>query len=88
MGFKHAFAEANIDGDFADDTWEFKDTSSGTEAEDQTGKSNAERPTEVDKTDYLVFFSKLKGELTLVAFCQLEKLKVCVVINIYPLPTH
>lgn len=69
------------DGDFDDDSWEFKAAFSGTVRENQIsnpahGDSHMKYSTKVEQKDYEDFYSKLKDGLFLVAQCHLDNLKV------------
>jgi hypothetical protein len=76
--------ESNLAGDsddFDDDSWEFKDASSGIRAEDQAsfiglGEPNTKYSTKIELNDYVDFFCKLKEELHFLALCHLDNLKV------------
>ncbi|KAJ6775365.1 hypothetical protein OIU79_018522 [Salix purpurea] len=75
--------ESNLAGDnddFDDDSWEFKDASSGTRAEDQVsfiglGEANTDCSSKTELNDYVDFFCKLKEELHCLALCHLDNLK-------------
>eukprot|EP00258_Populus_trichocarpa_P023456 XP_024439475.1 dentin sialophosphoprotein isoform X1 [Populus trichocarpa] len=75
--------ESNLAGDsddFDDDSWEFKDASSGIRAEDQAsfiglGEPNTKYSTKIELNDYVDFFCKLKEELHFLALCHLDNLK-------------
>ncbi|KAJ6397575.1 hypothetical protein OIU77_018564 [Salix suchowensis] len=69
----NAVMESNLAGDsddFDDDSWEFKDASSGTRAEDQAsfiglGEANTDCSSKTELNDYVDFFCKLKGRIAL-----------------------
>ncbi|CAK7340730.1 unnamed protein product [Dovyalis caffra] len=79
----NAVIESNLAGDgddFDDDSWEFKDASSGTRAEDQSsfvglGEPNTKYSTKIELDDYMDFFYKLKEELHFLALSHLDNLK-------------
>uniref|UniRef100_A0A6N2L408 Synergin gamma C-terminal domain-containing protein n=1 Tax=Salix viminalis TaxID=40686 RepID=A0A6N2L408_SALVM len=79
----NAVMESNLAGDsddFDDDSWEFKDASSGTRAEDQAsfiglGEANTDCSSKTELNDYVDFFCKLKEELHCLALCHLDNLK-------------
>lgn len=68
------------DGDFDDDSWEFKGSFSRSIGESQTstpadGDSHIKYSTNVEQKEYADFYSKLKDELYVVARCHLDNLK-------------
>lgn len=68
------------DGDFDDDSWEFKGSFSRSIGESQTltpadGDSHIRYSTNVELKEYADFYSKLKDELYVVARCHLDNLK-------------
>lgn len=80
---------ANDNDNFDDDSWEFKDASSGTKAEDQAsvpglGESQTKCSTKIELNDYVDFFSKLKEELQFVALFHLDNLKVGSLVKFSP----
>ncbi|KAJ4822795.1 hypothetical protein Tsubulata_039471 [Turnera subulata] len=70
----------NANDDFDDDSWEFKDASSGPRAADQPsvlfhGECHRTYSTRLELNDFVDFFSKLKLELHFVAQSHLDNLK-------------
>lgn len=68
------------DGDFDDDSWEFKGSLSRSIGESQTSTpadedSHIRYSTDVELQEYADFYSKLKDELYVVARCHLDNLK-------------
>lgn len=71
----------NIDDDFDEDSWDFKDAVSGTRAEDQSSDidlvdSQKTLSTTLELNDCVDFYCKLKDELCSVVLCRLDNLKV------------
>ncbi|KAH9755005.1 hypothetical protein KPL71_015629 [Citrus sinensis] len=68
------------DGDFDDDSWEFKGSFSRSIGESQTstpadGDSHIKYSTDMEQKEYADFYSRLKDELYVVARCHLDNLK-------------
>lgn len=79
------------DGDFDDDSWEFKGSLSRSIGESQTSTpadedSHIRYSTDVELKEYADFYSKLKDELYVVARCHLDNLKVGRFVNIFTFP--
>ncbi|CAK9160131.1 unnamed protein product [Ilex paraguariensis] len=77
------FDSNSVDGgdDFGDGSWEFKDASSQTRAENQTfflslGDAHQNISPKLKLNNYVDFYCKLKDELCFVARCHLDGLKV------------
>lgn len=71
----------NIDDDFDEDSWDFKDAVSGTRAEDHSSDidlvdSQKTLSTTLELNDCVDFYCKLKDELCSVVLCRLDNLKV------------
>ncbi|KAL5783658.1 hypothetical protein ACOSP7_008687 [Xanthoceras sorbifolium] len=79
----HEVVDSNLvvgDGDFDDDSWEFKCAFSGSVAIIQTplpnhGDSHMTYSTKVESEDYVDFYSKLEHELCFVSQCHFDNLK-------------
>lgn len=84
LGSRQQYLESNSadpnDGDFDDDSWEFKGAFAGTADKDQTsvpGQLNSHIcSTKVEQKDYVDFYSKIKDELCCLAQWHVCNLKV------------
>ncbi|KAL3623991.1 hypothetical protein CASFOL_032807 [Castilleja foliolosa] len=65
----------NHDDHLDDDSWDFKDASQKRVDTEESLFSNEDASSKLKLNNYLDFYSRLKGELCLVAKCQLERLK-------------
>lgn len=79
------------DGDFDDDSWEFKGSFSTSIGESQIstpadGDTHVKYSTNVEQKEYADFYSKLKDELYAVARCHLDNLKVGRFVKIFTFP--
>lgn len=79
------------DGDFDDDSWEFKGSFSRSIGESQTstpadGDSHIKYSTDMEQKEYADFYSRLKDELYVVARCHLDNLKVGRFVKIFIFP--
>ncbi|KAJ7973374.1 Nucleolar GTPase [Quillaja saponaria] len=66
------------DDDFEGNSWEFKDTFSGTRSQDQasiSGNSSEQLTTKLELVDYVDFYCKFKDELCYGALCHIDNLK-------------